>query len=380
MEEHREPTAEVAWAVSEGRWTRGHGRLVLSGVFLVYLLYVGIAVADNARGGGEVAGFALLGAFAAIDVLLVGRTPTLSARLFWPVVAVMFVLFVAELPFARAGAFVLCLYVTAALVARLEVRAWPAVVAMALAALVVPALIPGWHDTIGADIAMVTPVAIPVIALAQLGVMKLVRSNDALARAQAEVARLTAENERSRIARDLHDLLGHSLTTITVKAGLAHRVGERDVPRALHEIAEVEELARRSLHDVRAAVANYREVTLTGELASGRELLRAAGIAAELPSAVDGVDPAHQELFGWVVREGLTNVVRHARAGSCAVRLTPSSIEILDDGIGGAPDAHGSGLAGLRERVSAAGGVVEAGPRRPAGWRLRVSFNGARPS
>ena len=151
-----------------------------------------------------------------------------------------------------------------------------------------------------------------------------------------------------------------------MKAGLARRIGTTDPARALAEIGEVEVLARRALTDVRAAVANYREVTLAGELATGKELLRAAGVAADLPSAVDIVDARHQELFGWVLREGLTNVVRHAHATSCTVLLSTSSVEIIDDGVGGAPLA-GQGLAGLRQRVTAAGGRVDAGPLGPPG-------------
>jgi two-component system sensor histidine kinase DesK len=87
------------------------------------------------------------------------------------------------------------------------------------------------------------------------------------------------------------------------------------------------------------------------------------------------VDPAHQELFGWVVREGLTNIVRHAHASSCAIRLSASGVEIADDGVGGAAPP-GNGLSGLRERVAAAGGVVDAGPLEPRGWRLRVQLAG----
>ena len=111
---------------------------------------------------------------------------------------------------------------------------------------------------------------------------------------------------------------------------------------------------------MRAAVSNYHEVTLAGELASGRELLRAAGIVADLPRAAEVVDPVHQELFGWAVREGVTNIVRHARASSCAVRLSPSSVEIVDDGVGGGGACRPDGgrprqrrCVGLRERVAA---------------------------
>jgi len=172
---------------------------------------------------------------------------------------------------------------------------------------------------------------------------------------------------------------GHSLTTITVKSGLASRIDQADHARAIQEITEVEALARQSLTEVRAAVASYRQVTLAGELASGRQLLRAAGITADLPHAVDDVSPAYQELFGWVVREGLTNVVRHSRARTCSIRLSPSSIEITDDGVGGTAPA-GNGLTGLRERVAAARGSIDAGPAYPAGWRLRVALPIAAPA
>ncbi len=195
-----------------------------------------------------------------------------------------------------------------------------------------------------------------------------------MAAARSEVARLAAENERTRIARDLHDLLGHSLTTITVKAALARRLAERDPRRAAIEIGEVEQLSRRALAEVRSAVSGYRDVRLANELASAHEILRAAGIAADLPGAVDIVDERLLELFGWVVREGVTNVVRHSRAHRCTITLGPTWVEIVDDGRGGSPDAGAGGLTGLRERVAAQQGTVEAGGC-PSGWRLRVAVS-----
>jgi two-component system sensor histidine kinase DesK len=342
-------------------------------VFLVYLLYVAGSVASHNHGAAEIAGEAILVAFAAAYLAVVGGGPRAESKRFWSLYGICFALFVAELPFGRVGAFVMCLYITALTVSRLGIRAWPIVLALALASLLVPLAIPSWHENLSGAWGTVTPVAIPVVAIASLGVLQVFQSNRELADARTEIARLAAENERFRIARDLHDLLGHSLTTITVKAGLARQLGEADPARSGQEIAEVESLARRSLADVRAAVSNYRDVTLAGELATGRELLRAAGITAELPPAADVVDASHQELFGWVVREGLTNVVRHAHASSCAVRLSPRSVEIVDDGVGG-PVEQGNGLWGLRERVAAAGGIVDAGPVQPTGWRLRVSL------
>jgi two-component system, NarL family, sensor histidine kinase DesK len=252
---------------------------------------------------------------------------------------------------------------------------------MTLLAIVVPGLVPSWHDGFGTAFGNGTAFTIPGTALAMFGFFKVIKANHDLAEARSRIAALATENERSRIARDLHDLLGHSLTTITVKAGLARKLGAADTERALREIAEVEELSRRALSEVRMAVANYRDrdVSLAGELANGRELLRAAGITADLPRAVDAVDPRCLELFGWVLREGLTNVVRHSRADACAVRLTRNSLEIADDGTGGGQDgeegnADGNGLGGLRERVEAAGGALDAGLRPGGGWRLSVTL------
>jgi two-component system, NarL family, sensor histidine kinase DesK len=369
--------AEADWLASQRQWTIGWRRIAWAAIPLIYLVYVFTAVHADAHGAAAIWGYAILAAFAACWLaapLLLG--PDSCSSQFWIFYTIIFLLFVAEVPFARAAGFVLGLFIAVITVARLGVRSAPIVVALALAALLVPVAVPSWHVSVVKSLDDVTPVAIPVAALITYGVLRVIDSNQALAAARTELARLATENERIRIARDLHDLLGHSLTTITVKAGLACRLGATDPALGFQEMAEVETLARQTLTDVRAAVANYRDVTLTGELAAGRELLRAAGVAADLPHAVDVVDPGHRELFGWVVREGLTNIVRHAHASTCAIRLSASSVEIIDDGVGGAAEP-GNGLNGLRERVAAAGGVVDTGPLEPHGWRLRVSVPAA---
>lgn len=345
---------------------------------LVYLLFVIGAVHRDSRGSAAVWGYAIIAAFAACWLAMpvpgwAGASRAPSGR-YWILYGALIVLFVAELPFAHAQAFVMAVFITILAVARFGTRAVPVVVVLAVAALMVPPAIPSWHTSLGTAWGDVTPAAIPVVAFATFAIARFLNSTHALAEARAELASLAAVNERFRIARDLHDLLGHSLTTITVKAGLAARLRETDHQRAFQEIAEVEMLARRALAEVRAAVTSYREVTLAGELATGRQLLRAAGITADLPRAVDDVEPAHQEIFGWAVREGITNIVRHSHARSCAIRLSLAEIEITDDGVGGAAPP-GSGLTGLRERVAAAGGTLDAGPLKPAGWRVRVCLS-----
>lgn len=150
-----------------------------------------------------------------------------------------------------------------------------------------------------------------------------------------------------------------------------------DPVRAEREIADVERLARDALADVRAAVAGYRTPTVAGELVSARVALDAAGIEAELPGAVDDVPADRSELFGWAVREGVTNVVRHSGASRCRISVTRDAVEISDDGRGvpaPAPEGRGTGLAGLRERAAVAGASVTVGRADGGGFRLRVGW------
>ena len=203
---------------------------------------------------------------------------------------------------------------------------------------------------------------------------RLIRVNGELEKARDEITTLAVAEERNRLGRDLHDILGHSLTTITVKAGLARRVLESsgDFQRAQDEIREVEELARQALGDVRATVSGYRQVSLSTEVVGAREALRAAGVEPDLPHAVDNVRPELQEVFGYVVREGVTNVLRHSRATRCEVRLGDTWLEMRDDGRGAGDTASGNGLTGLAERLREVGGGLVAGPLPDGGYLLRA--------
>src|SRR5262249_14721323 len=199
-----------------------------------------------------------------------------------------------------------------------------------------------------------------------------------LRRAREELARAAVNEERLRFARDLHDLLGHSLSTIVLKSELAGRLAPRAPDRAGAEIADVERTARDALQQVRAAVAGYRRPSLVSELAAARELLAAADIDARIDLSPLALPPAADGLLGWAIREGVTNVVRHSRARSCTIRLTRHAdramVEIVNDGSGSdtAGGEGGWGLTGLIERATAEGGEVDARSTAGGGFRLAV--------
>lgn len=351
---------------------RGWQRWVFPGIWLVYLTRTATGVATYSAGWPAILGYAIIVAFAALYLYIVRFLAYGDLRTFLPLFAIACALTAAELVFAHETAFVMTVFLTVLLIGTGRRWASAVIAAILIAVLALPPLIPSWHA--GPDVA--DAAALVMVTLAMSGFFAILRTNRALAEARSEVARLAAENERSRIARDLHDLLGHSLTTITVKAGLARRLADVDPARAAVEIREVEELTRSALADVRAAVSGYRELSLAGELATGREALRSAAIEARLPGAVDAVAPQWQELFGWVVREGLTNAIRHSRAQTVTIELGRAWIEVRDDGHGGPAESLGTGLAGLRERVESLGGTFESGPASgiTRGWRLRAQM------
>lgn len=185
---------------------------------------------------------------------------------------------------------------------------------------------------------------------------------------------LTVTAERDRVARDVHDVLGHSLTVVSVKAELAARLLDRDPVRARAELVEIQGLARQALAEVRATVGGLRATGLDEELAGAAVALRAAGIAAELPASGTALDPRRRAVAAWVLREAVTNVVRHSGAARCTVELGESCLRIVDDGCGLGDQAPGHGLQGLRERVEASGARLGLGTPAGGGTAVEVQW------
>jgi two-component system sensor histidine kinase DesK len=210
--------------------------------------------------------------------------------------------------------------------------------------------------------------------------------------AREQLAQLAVTEERLRFARDLHDLLGHSLSVIALKAELAGRLLPAQADRAAKEVADIDAVARGALVEVRQAVSGYRQPTLAEAVAAGRLAMESAAIETSWDIAQVSLPHDVDVVLGWAVREAITNVIRHSRARQCSVvvsaGLVEAAAEVIDDGVGApggeAPGAlasaterkhpGGNGLAGLSERVSALHGRLDAGPRREGGFRLRASI------
>jgi two-component system, NarL family, sensor histidine kinase DesK len=271
----------------------------------------------------------------------------------------------------------------------------PRVVIGVAACAAVGAAVSVWHDLgYGATLA-----AFGVPVLAGLFAYASERRNVLifkLNQTRAELARMAVADERLRISRDLHDLLGHSLSVITLKSELAGRMIESDPHGAAREIAELEAVARRSLAEVRQAVTGYRQPSLAAELAAARQMLASAGIDCRVDApGTYALPPDVDALLAWTVREASTNIVRHSGARHAGIRVevtdTRASAELTDDGAGppaarAAPGAGtgaagpaaatgpaGSGLAGLAERAARLGGTLLAGAGQHGGFRVRVT-------
>jgi len=202
----------------------------------------------------------------------------------------------------------------------------------------------------------------PVIGATSIFEAERDRANQRLLRANEEIERLATIAERERIARDLHDLLGHTLSVVVLKSELATRLIPADPDRATAEVNDIERIGREALGEVRAAVTGYRARGLDAELAGARVALDAAGIDAEVHADPTDLRPEQESALAMAVREAVTNVVRHADAQRATISITTVDtrvrLEVTDDGRG-TSGQEGSGLTGMRERIAVLGGHVD---------------------
>jgi len=357
---------------------------VFATVWLVYLNENLRALLAHPAGWQRDVGLVALAGFAVLYLLLVGWLSQLRHGLrqrfgavgLWLVLLALLGLAALQVPGAGFHVLTCLVYIAASAMVGLPLRqAVPFAAALVVLAEVLAWRVPGWDDQGYGLAVLLGSAASGGIRLAAERQQRLQAAQQEMAEmAQREMADKAVADERARIAADLHDILGHSLTVVTVKAELAQRLLDVDVEKARAELRDLEVLARDALSDVRATALGVRGISLPGEIAAAREALAAAHVCAELPGATDAVPTRNRELFAWTIREAVTNVVRHSRAGRCEVRLAPGSVEIVDDGPGdGPPAADGQGLLGLRRRADAAGATLLVGRRadRP-GFRVRV--------
>lgn len=253
-----------------------------------------------------------------------------------------------------------------------------AVTGLTVAGQLAVAAVVGW-DTASASGILFAPLITISVGASMVFFGRQREAEDRLGVAQDEITRLAVVEERARFSRDLHDVLGHSLTVVTMKSELAARLVDTDPVRAKAEMQDVERLAREALQGLRQAVSGYREASLDAELLSARAALSAAQIAAELPASGDAAAADARSLFAWVLREGVTNVLRHAGASAVRITISRTALTVEDDGTGsldgpvvGTPVFGGNGLRGLRERADAVGATLATGTSDLGGFLLRV--------
>lgn len=214
-----------------------------------------------------------------------------------------------------------------------------------------------------------------VVALNNLRVAQQRRADAKLRLAHAEVENLAKLAERERIARDLHDVLGHTLSLIVLKSELAQRINLQDPERASREMQDVEQTARQALADVRHAISGYRSEGIRAELDRTRHMLDAAGIAFHCDSRPPKLAATEEAVLSLIVREAVTNIVRHSQAKVCRVLFDnaygTTTLTIQDDGRGGATE-EGNGIRGMRERVEALGGTFDVLSRQ--GTKLQIKL------
>ncbi|WP_261623416.1 sensor histidine kinase [Nesterenkonia marinintestina] len=350
--------------------------MVYAAVWLIFLLPVVIGihyVQDD--WGPRVYGYLMMAVFVAVYMSLMARWVPIAERGRWPRAS-------------RLAAGVAALLVLVGLIG-LVAEAYVAGLTPYLAALVVFTQRPRSGIPVGVALWLVPTLFVALVwefpswwlvAGPGIGILFIcvIRMTEHYAERDRRVGdQLRQAQERDAIARDVHDVLGHSLTVLSIKAQLANRLIDIDPDRARGELRQIDELAREALSQVRSTVTRLRTPELETEIESVRSALDAAGVDFDLDAEADPAEIADPDrMLAWTLREAVTNVLRHARAQRCRVELTAGRISISDDGVGLPADAGtaaGNGLRGLRERAQAAGARLEAGPGNDgAGTRVEV--------
>jgi two-component system, NarL family, sensor histidine kinase DesK len=246
----------------------------------------------------------------------------------------------------------------------------------------------GWIGALSLALRLPPPFWIPaiglsaIIGLANIHFAQRRREQWKLKLAQEEIEQLAAVAERERIARDLHDLLGHTLSLIVIKSELASRLVEKDVGRAAAEIRDVERVSREALAQVREAVRGYRSSGIAGEARKARAALEAAGVKVECNIERVSLSAGQETVLALALREAATNIMRHAGATSCTIELRHGTgcveLNVSDNGRGGG--SEGSGLVGMRERIESLGGSVERDALRGTTLSVRLPIEAKRAS
>lgn len=222
-----------------------------------------------------------------------------------------------------------------------------------------------------AGAALGTVLATVTLSFAEVHALRQWRIALELDQARRDAAELGATRERLRFAEDLHDILGHALEVVSLKSELAVRMAPVDPDRAVAEMAQVQRLARGAVKDVRDLVRGRRPTALETELPGACSLMASAGIDCVVDGAPAG---PHSELFGRVLREAVTNLLRHADTRTCWITVRAATLTVVNDGVDQTRSpGDGTGLAGLRRRVTEAGGELTAGPgERPGTFAVAV--------
>ncbi|MHA7985171.1 sensor histidine kinase [Rathayibacter sp. CAU 1779] len=378
--------ADLARASGTGWWTQAKARLTHRGARRWYwgsiwgLIYLIIPIVLIWSASPPIVAGVLMTALIALIAAMYVVIPPLIWGRPWPVAAAAYAVFVAItcLGIPMIGENVIWLWIFVPVMSAMSWQPRAFTLSIILIVVIAQLVVIGSTGTFADywySAALTASIGIMMFAFAQQ-----IQAVQRLRDAQGEIARLAIVDERERFARDMHDVLGHSLTVVTVKSELARRLVSRDPERAEAELADIERLSRAALADLRASVAGYRAMTLETELSAAHAALVAADIVPHLPTSTDVVAPELRETFAWVLRESITNVVRHARAKNCWVALEKRAIIIGDDGVGMplvAAQSHqstagGNGVDSMRERAARVGAELSVEPGEDGGTVVAV--------